>query len=185
LEAPERTFLKSTAGGAEEKVSAAASWRREGLAVLAWALEQFELPAYDAPVVPPDAAHLSVGFQDPQIARALIARGQLRPRAEVDRLAARLTVVSWRLQQFAIMPGPMDLVAFLRKFSSFADTWLEGLRIMDGDLAIGAQPLAQAPAEAVQLCRTLTMERQIAAYWLQGDAPAYSAVQPVTLLSVL
>ncbi len=184
LEAPERTFLKSTAGRPEEKVSAAASWRREGLAVLAWALKQFELPGYDAPVAPSDAAHRSVGFQDPQIARELIARGELRPRAEVDRLAAQLTVVSWRLQQFAMMPGPMDMVAFLRRFSTFADTWLEGLRIVDGDLAIGAQPLAQVPAEAVQLCRGITIERQIAAYWLQGDAPIYSAVQPVTLLSV-
>jgi hypothetical protein len=184
LEAPERTFLKSTAGRAEEKVVAAASWRREGLAVLAWALRQFELPAYDSPVVPPDAAHLSVGFQEPQIARELLARGELRPRAEVDQLAAQLTVVSWRLQQFAIMPGPMDLVAFLREFSSFKDTWLDGLRIVDGDLAIGAQPLAQASAEAVQLCRSIAIERQIAAYWLQGDDPAYSAVEPVTLLSV-
>ena len=184
LEARERTFLKSAAGRAEEKVVAAASWRREGLAVLAWALERFELPAYDSPVVPPDAAHLSVGFQDPLIARALLTRGELRPRGEIDRLAAQLTVVSWRFQQFAIMPGPMDLVAHLRGLSTFKDTWLEGLRIMDGDLAIGAQPLAQASAEAVQLCRSIAIERQIAAYWLQGDDPTYSAVEPVTLLSV-
>jgi Domain of unknown function (DUF4272) len=185
LEGPERAFLNSAAGRVEEKVVTAASWRREGLAVLAWALEQFELPAYDSPVVPPDAAHLSVGFQDPQIARELLARGELRPRAEVDQLAAQLTVVSWRLQQFAIMPGPMDLVAHLGKVSSSSDIWLKGLRIMDGDLAIGAQPLDQASAEAVQLCRSIAIERQIAAYWLQGDDPAYSAVQPVTLFSVL
>ncbi len=184
LEAPERTFLKSTAGGAEEKVITAASWRREGLAVLAWALERFELPAYDVPVYPPDAAHLCVGFQDPQIARELLAGGKLRPLAEIDRLAAQLTVVSWRLQQFSMMPGPMDLVAFLRKWPSFKDTWLEGLRIIDGDLAIGAQPLARAPSEAVQFCRAGSIERQIAAYWLQGDAPAYSSVEPVALLSV-
>jgi hypothetical protein len=184
LEAQERAFLKSAAGRPEDKIVAAASWRREGLAVLAWALKQFELPAYDAPVVPPDAAHLSVGFQDPQIARALLAGGELRPLAEVDQLATHLTVVSWRLQQFAMTPGPMDLVAFLRGFSSFKDTWLEGLRILDGDLAIGAQPLSQAPAEEVQLCRSIAIERQIAAYWLQGDDPVYSAVEPVTLLSV-
>jgi Domain of unknown function (DUF4272) len=185
LEGPERAFLNSAAGRAEEKVVTAASWRREGLAVLAWALRQFELPAYDSPLVPPDAAHLSIGFQDPQIARELLARGELRPLSEVDQLAAQLTVVSWRLQQFAIMPGPMDLVAHLRRVSSLADTWMKGLRILDGDLAIGAQPIAQAPAEAVQLCRGIAIERQIAAYWLQGDDPAYSAVKPVTLLSVL
>jgi hypothetical protein len=184
LEEPERTFLKSAAGRPEEKVSTAASWRREGLAVLAWALGRFDLPAYDVPVAPPDAAHLSVGFQDPQIARELMARPKLRPLAEIDRLAAQLTVVSWRLQQFAMMPGPMDMIAFLRKWSSFKDTWLEGLRIIDGDLAIGAQPIALAPTESVLLCRAGTIERQIAAYWLQGDAPAYSAVEPVTLLSV-
>jgi predicted amidophosphoribosyltransferase len=39
LEAQERAFLKSAAGQAEEMVIAAASWRREGLAVLAWALK--------------------------------------------------------------------------------------------------------------------------------------------------
>jgi hypothetical protein len=184
LEAQERAFLNSAPGRAEEKVIGATSWRREGLAVLAWALKQFDLPAYDAPVVPPDAAHLSVGFLDPQIARELRAWGELRPLAEIDQLATRLTVVSWRLQQFGLMPGPMDLVAFLRGFSSFKDTWLDGLRIIDGDLAIGALPLAQAPAEEVQLCRSIAMERQIAAYWLQGDDPVYSAVAPVTLLSV-
>jgi len=152
---------------------AAASWRREGLAVLAWALNQFELPPYDTPVVPPDAAHLSVGFQDPQIARELVARGELRPRAEIDQLATYLTVVSWRLQQFAITPGPMDLAAFLRGFSSFKDTWLDGLRILNGDLAIGAQPISQVSAEEVRLCGSIAIERQIAAYWLQGDDPVY------------
>ena len=78
----------------------------------------------------------------------------------------------------------MDWVAGLSKWCAFKDTWVEGLRMMAGDLAIGALPVALAPAEEVQLCRGIVIERQIAAYWLQGEAPAYSEVETVTLLSV-
>jgi hypothetical protein len=80
-------------------------------------------------------------------------------------------------------PGPWDLVGYLRRQASFREGWLEGLRIVDGDLAIGDQAIANAPAEKVQTCERVAEERQIAAYWLEGDDPVYSRVDPTTLLS--
>jgi hypothetical protein len=183
LEPPERALLKKPFGSVDEKITATAAWRGEGLAVLAWALKRFTLPAYDVAVFPPDPVLESIGFGNQAVARELLDSGALRPSPELDRFASHATVVSWRLRQFTIQPGPMDLVAFLRAFGSFKEAWLDDLRIVDGDLAIGTHSIFRASAEEVQRCRCIAVERQIAAYWLQGDDPVYSKVDPVTLLS--
>jgi len=182
LERPERDFLKTRIGRADKALVANASWRVEGLAVLAWALNRFTLPPYDEAVVPIPVQD-SVGFANPDLARELLASGGFRPSSEMDRFAIHATLVTWRLRTFRMYPGPWDFVGHLRKQSSFKETWLEDLRIVDGDLAIGAQAIFNAPAEEVERCERMAVERQIAAYWLQGDAPVYSKVDPSTLLS--
>lgn len=166
-----------------DNVVIAAAGRSEGLAVLAWALQRFDLPDYDVPTYPSELAQQSIGFGNQEVARSFLDSAALRPTSEIDRFATHATVVGWRLRQFAIQPGPMDLVAFLRRFSTFQETWLGGLRIVDGDLALGARPISQATAEEIQRCQRSAVERQIAAYWLQGDDPVYSRVDPATMLS--
>jgi hypothetical protein len=54
---------------------------------------------------------------------------------------------------------------------------------VDGDLAIGDQSIKNAPPEKVAFCERIALERQIAAYWIQGDARIYSKVEPTTLLA--
>jgi hypothetical protein len=183
LEGSERAFLKRALGRADSKVVTSALWRSEGLAVLAWAIGRFSLPPYYVPVDPAAPAQAAVAFGDQHEAQELLDRAALRPAAEIARFATHITVVSWRLRQFLIQPGPMDLVAFLRAFSSFNESWLDELVLVDGDLAIGAQAISRASAEEIQRCRSAATERHIAAYWLQGDDPVYSSVDPVTLLS--
>ena len=77
----------------------------------------------------------------------------------------------------------MDFAAYLRGHPMFKEQWLEGLRFVGGDLAIDANSITDAPLKKVHDCISIAEERQIAAYWLQGDEWFYSEVSPDTLLS--
>lgn len=182
LEPRERAFLKAPAGRADTAITAVASWRAEGLAVLGWALNRSPLPPYDEAV---DARTMqdAIGFTQLETAGDLLTASTLRPAAEINRAATLLTLVTWRLRTFRMYRGPWDFVGHLRKQASFDESWLTDLRIVDGDLALGTQSIANAPAETVELCERSIVERQIAAYWLQGDDAVYSKVDPSTLLS--
>jgi hypothetical protein len=140
------------------------------------------LPPYDQPIFPPDDVQQSVGFLSPSGEEDLRDAAVLRPSAEIDRFARQITVVSWRLRQFHLSPGRMDFVGDLRAHPNFKDIWLEHLRLIDGDLALGDKCIAAASEEEVRRCTSIAVERQIAAYWLQGDDPIYSQVNPATIL---
>jgi hypothetical protein len=202
LEPSEREFLQGRVGQTEEKDVVNASWRGEGLAVLAWALNRFELPAYDQSVFPPDPAQESVGFGNSYAATELLGSAVLRPPLEISRFASHVTIVQWRLRQFqlsrnsaayraavgALQPWGhgvaerMDFTGYLSVHPAFKDYWLDGLRLVDGDLAIGEKSIVDAPEDEVQRCTSIALERQIAAFWLRGDNPIYSTVDPATIL---
>ena len=38
-------------------------------------------------------------------------------------------------------PGPWEFDAYLRRQASFKETWLDGLRFADGDLAVDSVPI--------------------------------------------
>jgi hypothetical protein len=216
LEADEYHFLKTPVGQADDQLYLNAIWRTEGLGVLAWAMNQFELPPYDH-LIDPDAAQQAIGFLAPIAERDLRKAAALRPASEIKRLASHITIVSWRLRQFRIDPtravpstdyryegqrlvpvlestalrtnaGPgigqrMDFAEYLQHHQRFQEYWLDGLRFVDGDLAMGNKSITAADPEVVKSCASIAVERQIAAYWLQGDKPKYSQVQASTLLS--
>jgi tetratricopeptide (TPR) repeat protein len=77
----------------------------------------------------------------------------------------------------------MDLAAYLRNHPRFKRHWLDGLRLIDSDLALGDKPISRAVPEAIKQCKSITLERQIAAYWLEGDHKTYSKVVSGTILS--
>jgi hypothetical protein len=216
MELDEREFLGTPVGEASRQMAVNGFWRTEGLGVLAWALQRFDVPPYDQ-MTNPDAAQKSVGYLSPIQELDLRKSGVLRPAAEISRFSKHITIVSWRLRQFAIdragavkladfdvsgnqpvvveegtltdenrIPGVgerMDFAAYLRNHPRFQEYWLDGLRLIDGDLAIGNQPIAHADPEAVSDCTSIAIERQIAAYWLGGDDQTYSKVNPSTILS--
>lgn len=189
LDPAERQLLETPVGCADE-LAANASWRAEGLAVLAWALRRYQLPSYDQCISSGD--YLAEGgcltvdalfrFLNIEGAEDLRDTAVLRPAAEIGKFARQITVVSWRLRQFGLQPGPMDFVGYLRAHPNFKEIWLEHLHLVDGDLALGGVPIAAAPDEEVQRCTGRAVERQIAAYWLQGDDPVYANVDPATIL---
>jgi hypothetical protein len=183
LEPQERDFLHAPCGIVDPQLVTNAAWRGEGLAVLAWALNRFGLPAYDEEAFPPDLAQESVGFLNPEAARQLLDTAVLRPAAEIERFATYATMVTWRLRTFRMYSGRWDFVEYLRRHTAFREAWLEGLRFVDGDLAIGEQAVANVPPEKVHTWERVAEERQRAAYWLEGDNTVYSQVNPTTLLS--
>jgi hypothetical protein len=79
----------------------------------------------------------------------------------------------------------MDFPGYLRQHPLSNPYWLDGLRFIKGDLAIGSQCVSDVPKEVFEDCRSTAVERQIAAYWLQGDNETYSQVDQSTILSGL
>jgi hypothetical protein len=94
----------------------------------------------------------------------------------------------------------MDFAGYLRAHPSFNENWLEGLRLVGGDLALRdsspfgffrrlyrptGKAIGDATEDDVQTCLEIVIERHIAAYWLQGDNPVYSQVDPSTILTGL
>jgi len=77
----------------------------------------------------------------------------------------------------------MDFAGYLRRHPRFKEHWLDHLRLIDGDLAVGDRGIADAYPPRVGQCRSIAVERQIAAYWLEGDDVTYSRVAASTVLS--
>jgi hypothetical protein len=200
FEPGEWDLLRAPLGRLPAAAVAGESWRLEGLGVLAWALRRYRLPPYDSPVG--SAVLEGLELFGPPGAPDLRDAAAVRPPEEVRRYAAQITVVHWRLRQFQLRPGSpvyreatrkpppwghgvgagMDFAAHLRAHPRFRDYWLENLRLVGGDLALGGRSLADASPEDVRQCTALAAARQVAAYWLRGDEPLYSRVRPDTLL---
>jgi hypothetical protein len=181
LEDHETALLRTPVGRCEEQALIDACWRDEGLAVLAWALGRNELPRYDEAST--ERPLQSVGWANFPKAEELLASAVLRSRSEIKKLASHMTVVNWRVTEFRIRPGRMDYVGYLRAHPFFKESWLEDLCIIDDDLAISGQAIADAPVEAVQDCVSIILERTIAVYWLEGDDETYSNVRAHTYLT--
>ena len=149
------------------------TWLIEGVGVLAWALGRYRLPPYDELFDPADLLP-ALGILNPKRARGLIATAHLRSREELDRVSWQLFTIHWRLQNFALEPRAMNLRAVPRTvmFAHLLD--VSACRFIDGDLAIGDQPLERAPADKVALCASAAQERHKAVNWLAGDAVRYS-----------
>ena len=184
IENAERDFLELPVGWAKEQAAINASWRNEGLGVLAWALGRCELPPYDQGIDLLSATD-GVGFLDTDAAKRLLEAGALRTPAEIDAFASHITIVRWRLVEYRLGGRTMSFATGLKLHPAYRQSWLNGLRLVGGDLAIGDRAIGNAPDDAVQTCRSIALERQIAAYWLQGDARTYSRVMPATVLSAL
>ena len=172
-EPDELALLRAPLGSLDERQVIDASWRGEGLGVLAWALGRYELPSYQHTVTPPEVAD-RLGFMTPDAA-LLVQHATLRDAEELEALASRLLAVHWRLRDFSLRPVHMD-------FASFAPTaWfgpldVTGLEFAGGDLAIDGRPLMDVGEARWRECMSIVRERQQAANWLCGQQTLYSEV---------
>jgi hypothetical protein len=191
LEKHENRFLRDPLGKADRKDVTNAAWRTEGLAVLAWALKRFELPAHDE-LADDQKVAASIGFSEELLdalntaaAKKAFGEAKLRPAAEMDRMRTRVTIIHWRLRQYRLLPEPMDYACYLKAHPSFKKAWMENLPLKDGDLAIGKKAIVDAAKDKSRECESIAVERQIAVYWLAGDDPIYSKIDPATILTGL
>jgi hypothetical protein len=176
-EPDEAKVLHAPLGALSQQEAADATWRAEGMAVLAWALGVIELPSYDTSVNPTEVAQ-ALGFLNEK-RKTVLRAPRLLPEATINTYAEMLFTLHWRLREFSLHPQSMDFETFT-KSCWFGPLETEGIVFAKGDLAIAGQPIGQAPQETVAIFNCLVRERYRAANWLRGDAAAYSAVDMST-----
>ena len=173
LEPHEQKILNTPLGGLEPREVIEATWSIEGLAVLAWALNQFDLPRHDEKV---DAYGLtdSLHFLSEEAAE-LIVSGRLRSTAELDAYREMVYAIHCRLRDFARNRQRKDFTAWVE------EAWIELLKIdpahliVHGDLGIGDREIGDAEQHRLRICEWLTFQRHRAIIWLLGNYPVYSA----------
>ena len=174
----ELTLLRAPLGTLPPQAAVDAGWRCEGLAVLAWALQLLPLPGYEQEVEPKVVTE-ALGFLWPEEAGELLAAPSLRPIAELERVDRQLFALRWRLAEFRRRPKSMYFGAFA-KDAEVGPLDISYVRLMQGDLAVGNQPLIRANPEEVGAVASVARERHEAINWLLGQDPLYSRVSADT-----
>ena len=103
LEPEEKEILQSPIGSLSERTCINSSWRIEGLAVLAWALNLIEQPPYDESVdtgLLLNTLHLS--------AQEIINAPNLRTEQEILSYHNQLWSLHWRLRDYSVNSEIMD-----------------------------------------------------------------------------
>jgi hypothetical protein len=180
LEPQERAILETPLGELTARQTSDCSRQGEGLAVLAWALNQYTLPDYDELVIPKEVAK-SIFFNKPE-AKKLFTTPNLRTPEEILEYSEEIFALHWRLRDYQHQPRKINLKASAGMNGPAGSLNITGLRLIDGDLAIGDVEISQAPDVELRKCMSITQERHKAAKWLAGFAEKYSEVDTSTKL---
>lgn len=178
FEPDEWAVLQRPPGRLDPDMQTNATWRLEGLVVLAWALGRFEIPPHDQ-LVSLNPLWRSLGLLDAAAAKDLLAAPTLRPRPDIAALRGRLFALHWRLRNFGITPKSMDFAAFAET-CWFGPLDLAGLPLADGDLTLQGERIDRAGADAFSTARSTAQERHQAANWLWEGPEQYSDASVAT-----
>jgi hypothetical protein len=171
LEPEELEILRAPLGTLTEQQQKNAGWRSEGLGVLAWALNRWELDSFEVPTNAPAIAE-ALGFMKPE-GLEMLKSPELRSKPEREELARRLYLIHRRLRQ------AYDKKASSRNIAQLArELKVDSVKLglVEDDLTIGGIRLAKVPREVLRYAISTVAERHRAANWLLGDNPAYSKV---------
>lgn len=180
FEPEELQVISTPAGNLDQQRLVDACWRWEGAAVLAASLGRVTLPAHDQVVDTRECGE---------------ACGLFAKRVELDEIednisfdlrfarmeyANRALTVRWRLRQF--LQGRQEAIAFpeYARGVQWAEFDLQGIRLIDDDLAIGDAPISSANPSDVEAVMSIARERHQAANWLIGWESVYSEVETPT-----
>jgi hypothetical protein len=173
LEAAEADLLAIPVGRLDRKATVNATWRSEGMVVLAWALQRVALPSVHTEPEPSEVAN-AIGFlHDRQT--TVLARPHLRDLAEIEHRTNTYLTLHWRLRQFSIEPAPMDFRAYIAR-CTWANLTPDGLELIGDDLAINGTPIDKVDERARRHAVSIAIERHQAFNWLLGFESEYSAV---------
>src|SRR5262249_36667294 len=140
LEPREAALLAAPFGTSSQQALVDASWRSEALSVLAWALQRTGLPSHDEQV-DPAAVAAALGFLEEH---TVLESPALRPTPDLESYSSAAFTVHWRLRDFSLNPRALDFAEFC-KTAWFGPLSLEGVRLVEGDLAVGNLPISRAP----------------------------------------
>jgi hypothetical protein len=178
FEPDEREVLQRPLGRLDQRGQINSTWRLEGLVVLAWALERFEIPPHDQ-LVELNPVWRSLGLLDADAAKALLANPTLRPRGEIGSLRNRLFALHWRLRNYHVNPGVMDFAEFART-CWFGPLDLSGVPLVEGDLGLRGERIDRAPQDLFSSAHSISQERHQAANWLWEGPEKYSLASVAT-----
>jgi hypothetical protein len=172
-EPEELELVSAHFGTVDDKTIRDASWRSEGMVVLAWALGATDLPGVHEPCEPSSVAN-GLGFFGERDLAAL-HRPRLRDFTEIENWADSYLTLHWRLRQFSLARERVDLVRYVST-CNWAALSLEHLQIRDKDLAIDGVRIDQAEYKIFRQSLSIAQERHQAFNWLLGFEPVYSQV---------
>jgi hypothetical protein len=163
LEAEEADLIGTAPGCLDQQRAIDALWQVEGLEVLLWALGLKELPSCDS-LSDVDTPLKLVGIWKLAI-EAPVGGAQLRPVTDLEKQQEIQLTIHWRLREQRLRPKHMNLPEFVQK-ASFGPLCADGVPLVDGDLALGGQPLNEADDALLGVASSIVNERHRAANWL-------------------
>jgi hypothetical protein len=177
LEPWESSALSQPLGRLETQTRVNGSWASEGLAVLGWVLQRYDLPSHDS-CVDPQALTMALEFLEPRAA-VLLSSVTLRSADEIQTGADRAFAVHWRLRQFSLSRQRMDFAEFART-AWFGPLNIQGVALAESDLSICGVPITRAAADKMRTASSIAVERHKAFNWLLGYDDIYSEVDTST-----
>ncbi len=177
LEPDEWAILQRPIGKLAQAQQIQATWRHEGLVILAWALGRFEIPPPDR-LVHCESLWQGLGLYDIDAARQILNAPSLRNREELGILRARLFTLHWRLRSYWITPTAIDFAEVARTNTFGLD--LAGIPLDGGDLALLGTRIDKAGPDAFGLAHSISLERHTAVNWLWEGPEKYSEASQAT-----
>ncbi len=173
VEERENEIIRTPVGRLDGPSTAAATWRSEGMLVLAWSLGRMELMRHDEPC---DSAGVAseLGFLQKR-SDTVLERPSLREPALVQHWADTYLTIHWRLREYGINPGSIDFRDFVGR-ANWGPLTLADVPLVDGDLEIRGERIDRASEKTRHEMLSIAQERHQAFNWLLGIEPIYSLV---------
>lgn len=166
----ERALIAAPFGSLEPAAAARSTWNAEGLAIVAWALRRFALPPHDTKVDPFEVAD-AVGLLGDDV--WLLDQPELRSAEQLAALRDVLYGLHSRLTDFRRHRTTKDARTWFEP-AGFEALQLVSPFAVDGDIALGGRPLAEASERQLEECLWIIAERHRASIWLVGESRPYA-----------
>jgi hypothetical protein len=172
----EKSMLARPAGAWSQMERNQASWLFEGLSVLAWAVKQSQLPAFETKCHATQVG-LALGLFKPGTAEQM-GLWPMRSLEEITPWAAHYFALNWRLHHYFVKPEKIDFEVVLRD-QNWPPSVRKSLDLIDGDLILDGRALPEVGEARLSEVFGIVRERCKAFRWLTGYDASYATVAPV------
>jgi hypothetical protein len=173
MEQSEAALLATPLGKLDKKTALDATWRSEGMVVLAWVLGWASLPDFFTQCEPSEVAN-GMGFLGERNT-TLLERPVLRDSSQISQAEETYLTLHWRLRQFSLDASQMDFAAYVSS-CNWGPLRLDQLELCDGDLSVQGVRIDRLDHAAFRRTLSIVQERHQAFNWLIGWDAVYSQV---------